>query len=42
MLCSDMTFDASVNPVVYERGGTISVDTEADTWKMDKIVCTER
>ncbi len=33
--CSDMTFDASVNPVVYEGGEPVFIDTEADTWNMD-------
>ena len=35
VFCSDMTFDASVNPVVYEGGEPIFIDTEADTWNMD-------
>lgn len=33
--CSDMTFDATVNPVVYEGGIPIFIDTEYDTWNMD-------
>lgn len=35
VFCSDMTFDASVNPVVYEGGEPIFIDTEADTWNMN-------
>ena len=35
VFCSDMTFDASVNPVVYEGGEPIFIDTEPDTWNMD-------
>ncbi len=35
VFCSDMTFDASVNPVVYEGGETVFIDTETDTWNMD-------
>ena len=35
VFCSDMTFDASVNPVVYEGGEPIFIDTESDTWNMD-------
>lgn len=35
VLCSDMTFDATVNPVVYEGGIPVLVDTERDTWNMD-------
>lgn len=30
-----MTFDATVNPVVYERGIPVFIDTEYDTWNMD-------
>ena len=33
--CSDMTFDATVNPVKYESGEQIFIDTERDTWNMD-------
>ncbi len=28
-----MTFDASINPVAYEDGDAIFIDTEYDTWK---------
>lgn len=35
--CSDMTFDATVNPVVYEGGVPIFIDTEYDTWNMDPV-----
>ncbi|WP_297125709.1 DegT/DnrJ/EryC1/StrS aminotransferase family protein [uncultured Eubacterium sp.] len=35
--CSDMTFDATVNPVVYEGGIPIFIDTEYDTWNMDPV-----
>lgn len=35
--CSDMTFDATVNPVVYEGGIPIFIDTEYDTWNMDLV-----
>ncbi len=34
VFCSDMTFDASVNPVVYECGTPVFIDTEPDTWNM--------
>ncbi len=33
--CSDVTFDASVNPVAYEDGEAVFIDTEYDTWNMD-------
>lgn len=35
VFCSDVTFSASVNPVVYEGGEPIFIDTERDTWNMD-------
>ena len=35
VFCSDMTFDATVNPVVYEGGVPVFVDVEYDTWNMD-------
>ena len=35
VICSDVTFDATVNPVVYEGGTPVFVDTERDTWNMD-------
>ncbi len=37
VFCSDMTFDASVNPVLYEKANPIFIDTEYDTWNMDPI-----
>ena len=37
VFCSDMTFDASVNPVAYEGGEAVFVDTERDTWNMDPV-----
>ncbi len=33
--CSDMTFDATVNPVAYEGGEAVFIDTERETWNMD-------
>ncbi len=35
VFCSDVTFDATVNPVVYEGGEPVFIDTEYDTWNMD-------
>ena len=35
VFCSDMTFDATVNPVVYEGGIPVFIDTEYDSWNMD-------
>jgi len=37
VFCSDMTFDATVNPMVYEGAEPIFVDTEYDTWNMDPV-----
>lgn len=37
VFCSDLTFDASVNPVAYEDGEAIFIDTEQDTWNMDPV-----
>lgn len=37
VFCSDMTFDATVNPVVYEGGIPVFIDTEYDTWNMDPV-----
>ena len=37
VICSDMTFSATVNPVVYEGGVPVFVDTEYDTWNMDPV-----
>lgn len=35
VFCSDLTFAATVNPVVYEGGTPVYIDTEYDTWNMD-------
>ena len=37
VFCSDMTFAATVNPVVYEKGIPVFIDTERDTWNMDPV-----
>lgn len=37
VFCSDMTFDATVNPVAYEGGEAVFIDTEYDTWNMDPV-----
>ena len=37
VFCSDMTFDATLNPVVYEGGIPIFIDTERDSWNMDPV-----
>lgn len=35
VFCSDMTFAATVNPVVYEGGVPVFIDSEYETWNMD-------
>ena len=35
VFCSDVTFDASINPVAYEDGEAVFIDTEYETWNMD-------
>ncbi|MGN1204680.1 MAG: DegT/DnrJ/EryC1/StrS family aminotransferase, partial [Lachnospiraceae bacterium] len=35
VFCTDMTFDATVNPVTYENGEQVFIDSEYDTWNMD-------
>ena len=37
VFCSDMTFDATVNPVAYEGGEAVFIDTETETWNMDPV-----
>ena len=37
VFCTDMTFGATVNPVLYEKGNPIFIDTEYDTWNMDPV-----
>lgn len=34
VFCSDCTFDATVNPVAYENGEAVFIDTETDSWNM--------
>lgn len=35
VFCSDLTFAATVNPVVYEGGEPVFIDSEYETWNMD-------
>ena len=34
VFASDTTFDATVNPIAYEDGEAVFIDTEPDTWNM--------
>ena len=35
VFATDMTFDATINPIAYEDGEAVFIDTERDTWNMD-------
>lgn len=35
VFCTDMTFAATLNSVVYEKAEPVFIDTEYDTWNMD-------
>jgi len=37
VFCSDVTFAATVNPVLYEGAIPVFIDTEPDTWNMDPV-----
>ncbi len=37
VFCSDMTFTATLNPVIYEGGVPVFIDTERETWNMDPV-----
>lgn len=37
VFASDMTFDATVNPIAYEGGEAVFIDTEHETWNMDPV-----
>ena len=35
VFCSDLTFSATVNPILYEGGVPVFIDSERETWNMD-------
>lgn len=37
VFCSDVTFNATLNPVVYEGGVPVFIDTEYDSWGMNPV-----
>ncbi|MBQ8290131.1 MAG: aminotransferase class I/II-fold pyridoxal phosphate-dependent enzyme [Clostridia bacterium] len=37
VFCTDMTFAATLNSVVYEGAEPVFIDTEYDTWNMDPV-----
>ena len=41
VVCSSLTFSASVNPVLYERAIPVLVDCDAQTWNMDPVLLAE-
>lgn len=41
VLCSSMTFSATVNPVLYERATPVFVDSDETSWNMDPALLAE-
>ena len=37
VFCSDLTFSATVNPIVYEKAIPVFIDAEYETWNMDPV-----
>lgn len=37
VFCSDLTFAATVNPILYEGGVPVFIDGERETWNMDPV-----
>ena len=37
VFAQSLTFDATVNPVMYEKGKLVFIDSEYDTWNMDPV-----
>lgn len=35
VFCSDLTFSATVNPVIYENATPVFIDSEKESWNMD-------
>jgi len=35
VICSDLTFSASANVIVYERAAPVFIDSDRETWNMD-------
>ena len=38
VFCSDLTFSASANPIVYQGGVPVFIDCERSTWNMDPVL----
>jgi dTDP-4-amino-4,6-dideoxygalactose transaminase len=41
VICSTLTFVASANPIVYEGGTPIFIDSETESWNMDPALLRE-
>jgi dTDP-4-amino-4,6-dideoxygalactose transaminase len=41
VICSTLTFAASANPIVYEGGTPVFIDSEAASWNMDPALLRE-
>lgn len=41
VICSTLTFSATVNPVLYEKGTPVFVDSDPATWNMDPAALAE-
>lgn len=37
VFCSDMTFAATVNSIIYEKANPIFIDSDYETWNMDPV-----
>ena len=35
VFCSDLTFSATANPIIYQNATPVFIDSEKDTWNMD-------
>ncbi len=41
VICSTLTFSASANPIVYEGGTPVFIDSEETTWNMDPTLLAQ-
>lgn len=37
VFCQDLTFAATVNPIIYQKAEPVFIDSEYDTWNMDPV-----
>lgn len=38
VFCSTLTFAGTANPIIYERGTPVFIDSEASSWNMDPVL----